>query len=168
MSFPLNDKFYTVKRCGIIPYCKVDAEKYKILLGLKTNYGRYYGDIGGGIKKNETYLNGLIREIFEESSTLIFTNKSEILDALSKSTTIFYHVKDGSSVLIEFLVPIDNCDTYITSFPNYNIKEHCEFRWFNVQKIGGEFQIINFDIKQQLDGSIKPLINQILSSFNLM
>lgn len=156
--------FNNVKRCGIIPYCEIDDNNYKILLGLKTNYGKCYGDIGGGIKKNESYLSGLIREIFEESSTLIFTDSADILDMLSLAKTVVYQTKNNSGLFLEFLVPIIYSEIYVTSFLDHDIKEHCELRWFDVKRVNDKFEIINLT-KQELDGSIKPLIEQILASF---
>jgi hypothetical protein len=172
----INNKEYTVERCGIIPYCKINNDEYKILLGLKSNYGKFYGDLGGGIKKTETYLDGLIREIFEESSRLIFPDVFAILNSLLKCKSIIHHTNSKSrgmtselcnnskSVFIEFLVPIPFSEKYITHFSDYKIQEHLEFRWFDVKRVEYDYRIMNFNIKEQLDGSLKPLINKVLDS----
>ena len=68
--------------------------------------------------------------------------------------------KQEKTVFIEYLTEIPYSHTYITKFLDCDIDEHIELRWFDV--IDGK--IVNFDIKTQLDGSIKPVINAILLS----
>jgi hypothetical protein len=158
----VNNREYYIERCGLIPYCQLGPNEFKILLGLKSNYGKYYGDLGGGVKKIETFHDGLVREIFEESSTLIFSNKDDILNRLPNSGMVLYPTKNPKFAYIEYLVEVQYSTDYITRFLDHNIDEHLEFRWFDV--VDG--QIVNFDIKTQLDGSIKPLIKAILSLLN--
>ena len=157
----LNNKVYFVRRCGMIPFCVTDNNQIKILLGLKSNCGECYGDFGGGISNKETYIDGLIREVFEESGTLLFSDIDSILNILPKSGMIMYETKDktSNSVYIEYLVKITHSNYYITRFLDHNISEHVELRWFNV--IDG--QLTGLDIKKELDGSLKPTINAILS-----
>lgn len=165
----LNEEEYSVERCGIIPYCKINDNEYKFLLGLKSNYGKYYGDFGGGIRKKESYIDGLIREVIEESSTLIFKDGLSIIKQIVTSKLIFHQTKNKfiKTLFIEFLVEIPFSKHYITDFPNYNLfHEHFEVRWIDVKKVGDEF-IINLNIKEELDGSLKPLINQILTSLKM-
>lgn len=166
----LDGQEFIVERCGIIPYCKINDHEYKILLGLKSNYGKYYGDLGGGIKKKETYLDGLIREIFEESSTLIFSNSIAILNGLFKSKVIIHQTNNRfvKSIFMEYLLPVPFSNNYITHFLDHDITEHLEFRWFDVKEVNDEFTIVNFNIKRELDGSLKPLIKSILSSLKMI
>jgi len=155
-TITLNDKQYIVKRCGIILYHKIKEHEYKILLGLKRKYCRY-GDIGGGIKKNEKYINGLIREIQEESSNIIFENKREITKNIVNAKRIFYETKD-KGLYIEYLIECPYSTYYNTHFLDHKIDEHLEFRWFNIKN----GKILDFDIKENLDGSLRPLIDNIL------
>ena len=158
----LNKREYLIERCGLIPYCQTGPNRFKILLGLKSNYGKYYGDLGGGIKKTESFIDGLLREVFEESSKLIFSNYDDILNRLPNSGMILYETKSRKSAFIEYLVEIPYSTDYITRFLDHKIEEHLEFRWFDI----ADGQIMNLDIKTQLDGSIKPLIKAILSLLN--
>ena len=157
----LDDKVYFVRRCGMVPFCMTDTNQIKILLGLKSNCGECYGDFGGGISTKETYIDGLIREVFEESGTLLFQDVDSILKILPKSGMIMYNTKDkaSNSVYIEYLVNISYSNYYITRFLDHKISEHVELRWFDV--IDG--QLTGLDIKKELDGSLKPTINGILS-----
>lgn len=157
----LDDKVYFVRRCGLIPFCVTNDNQIKILLGLKSNCGKYYSDFGGGIKAKETYTDGLIREVFEESETLLFSDVDSILNALPRSGMVMYKTKDetSDSIYIEYLVEITYSNDYITRFLDHNIKEHVEVRWFNII----DEQLIGLDIKKELDGSLKPTIDAILS-----
>ena len=155
----VNNTQFIIERCGLIPYCQVGNNKFKILLGLKSNYGKFYGDLGGGITRKETFLDGLVREVFEESSTLIFKDKDDILNRLPTSAMILYQTKNPKYAYIQYLVEVHYSTDYITRFLDHKITEHLEFRWFDVE----DGVILNFDIKTQLDGSIKPLIEAVLS-----
>ncbi len=166
----LGGQEFTVERCGIIPYCKINDNEYKILLGLKSNYGKYYGDLGGGIKNKETYLDGLIREIFEESSTLIFPNSIAIINGLFKSKVIIHQTNNrfAKTIFMEYLIPVPFSKNYTTHFLDHDITEHVELRWFDVKEVNGKFTIVNFNIKEELDGGLKSLISQILSSLKMI
>jgi len=158
----VNNREFIIERCGLIPYCEISPNKFKILLGLKSNYGQFYGDLGGGVKKIETFHDGLVREVFEESSTLIFSDQDDILNRLPNSGMVLYETKNPKYAYIEYLVQVPYSTDYITRFLDHKIEEHLEFRWFDVE----DGVILNFDIKTQLDGSIKPLIKAILSLLN--
>lgn len=154
-----NEEVFVI-RCGIIPYCKINNNEYKILLGLKSNYGKYYGDLGGGIKRTETYIDGLWREVFEESSTLIFKDKDDFLRRLKESKSTIYRTKNKAikTIYKEYLIEIPFSNNYSNDFLNYGIPEHLELRWFNVKNS----KIVNFNIETQLDAPIRPLIYKIL------
>ena len=117
----VNNREFIIERCGLIPYCQIGPHKFKILLGLKSNYGKCYGDLGGGISMKETFLDGLVREVFEESSSLIFSNKDNILSRLPNSTMILYETKNPKYAYIQYLIKVPYSTNYITRFLDHKI-----------------------------------------------
>lgn len=126
-----------VTRGGIIPFCKVNTHHFRILLGLKKNSRKYYGDFGGGIKKYETITEGITREVKEESGDLFDLNIEKMMDE-RLVPILLYKTKDRSfpTYYVELLVPIAFDETLPEKFISLSIEhEHKYLRWIDIKKI---------------------------------
>lgn len=161
-----EDIDYKVIRCGVIPYHKINNNHIILLMGFKRNYNKYYGDFGGGIGKNEYYINGLIRELTEESNGIFGNEEVFVRNMLNRDDTIEieYITKSKTpSIYLEYLVNVKPYD-FPTWFEEggYN-NEHKYVKWIDVVKINNHFTFKNITLNQ-IDGSIKPLVPEILSA----
>lgn len=159
-----EDNDYKIIRCGVLPYHKINDHHILLLMGFKRNYGKSYGDFGGGIGKNEFYIDGLIRELEEESNGIFGHEKLFVDRFLLRDDTIeIEYITKGKkpAMYLEFLVHVKLYD-----FPTwyeeggYN-DEHQYVKWIDVVRADDHFEFKDIN-RNQIDGSLKPLMNDIL------
>lgn len=145
----IGKEFYSVSRCGIIPYYKINENEYMFLLKVD-EYGGYR-DFGNGINSNETYLNGLYREVFTNAKQpRIFTRQN--WDNSDESVTrIVRKIRSThNNVQLEWLVPIE------LEYGNTRIqKSKGKLEWVNLSRTN-QFTI------QNMDGSLKNMMPSIV------
>lgn len=178
----MNDKFiiynpyiyengiYYVSRCGIIPYCRINDNQFKLLMGRKRHWGSFLGDFGGGVKKHETWLQGLIREVDEESNNIFGPAKDFIEQALCRISTkkMVLVSKRSPSIRIEYLVEVNYNQNYISAFKNFGYNEEIlNLEWISVNKTKGGNCHMPYLINNKLDGTIMPYVDQILDHLRL-
>lgn len=154
-------KSYFVTRCGIIPYAH-DNNKTKLLMARKKHWGSYLGDFGGGIKKHESWLKGLEREVDEESNNIFGNAKDFLAKVLYKLTTrkMVYITKSLKSIWIEFLVEIDCNEDYVSNFARAGDNEEIlRLKWIDANNILDRNSEI---LGNKLDGTIMPFVNHII------
>ena len=160
-----------VIRCGIIPYHKINDDHFIFLMGLKRNYKKYYGDFGGGIKKNEHYMNGLIRELEEESNGIFgdeYLFVQRMLNDLNTREITYLTKSKTPAMYLEYLVYVDHDDYPRKYIEAGNNNEHLFLQWLNVVRDeNGEFRFLG-NTGQYIDGSLKPLMKDILETLNTL
>jgi len=105
---PENRKF---KRAGIIPYTIIEDKKY-FCLGVDSKYGTLT-DFGGGIKKEETFIEGACRELEEESLGIFdFTSEKDIKNITDYSKTIY----DGTTAILFVHVKVNDLNSVVEEF----------------------------------------------------
>jgi hypothetical protein len=157
------------ERCGIIPYAKIGNGHFRILLGMKSNYHMYFGDFGGGVKRYETPLTGLIREVHEESGSVLTDNVTKYIKTAidNPSTYMFtYKTKNRSpSLWIELMVKINYDNNLIDKFAkdvNHD-KEHDYLQWIDIEKgNSNHLQMIGIS-NDQVCACIRPFIPGMIS-----
>jgi len=161
---------YKVVRCGFIPYIQINNDHFKFLMPHKRGYD-VFGDFGGGIHYYETYLQGLSREITEESSGIFGDVDSFLKQSLDNARTqmMVYQTKHVKRQLfLEYLIDIKEDKDYISKFadapPN---EEHEYLKWIDIKRnVNGKFDFTDIQIKIDLCGSLKPLITSILDKLS--
>lgn len=107
----IGKEFYSVLRCGMIPYHKLNDDEYMLLLRVENSDGcKVYSDFGRGIKSNETYLNGLYSEVFTKIKPRIFTrqNWDDIANNDDSIKRVVRKIRCTRNVVhLEWLVPIE-------------------------------------------------------------
>lgn len=160
-------KPYCVTRCGIIPYASVNGD-IKLLMARKKHWGCFLGDFGGGIKKHESWLQGLTREIDEESNNIFGSADDFLTKVLYKLTTkkMIHITKSLKSVWIEFLVEIDYSEDYVNNFARFgNNEEILRLKWLDLDKITDKQSEI---LGNKLDGTIIPFVHSIVEELRLL
>ena len=96
---------------GVLPYSIVDNEIY-FLLGQEDGYNKTFDigqwcEFGGSLDAGENYLEGAVRECYEESMGIL-GNKTQIESAIQREHTVLYHTfkKSGATFLIH--IPFDS------------------------------------------------------------
>lgn len=105
--FNLNMDLKHSIRAGAIIYTKVNNE-ILFCLGVDSQFGDLT-DFGGGVKKNETIIEGGLRELKEESQGVF--NSHLNIEALSKSIAVHSH-----NMLIMFIPVEVNIDEMLETF----------------------------------------------------
>ena len=108
---------------GVLPYSIVGNQIY-FLLGQEDGYNSTFDnnqwcEFGGSLDSGESYLDGAIRECYEESMGIL-GNKAFIEKLVSLEKTVLYHKykKDGATFLIQ--IPFDlNLPILFSRFREY-------------------------------------------------
>lgn len=162
---------YKVIRCGVIPYHKINNNHFLLLMGFKRNYNKYFGDFGGGIKQNEYYISGLIREIKEEANDIFGDPQNFVNNMMIRNDTrrIQYLTKSKiPSIYLEFLVHVQKYDFEAWFEEGGYNAEHKYVTWIDViRDIDNRFIFKNISDKQ-IDGSIRPLIQLIFEELDTL
>lgn len=187
----LEDKIvYQVTRCGIIPYYQIDNDHFMLLMPFKRYYEDYnektfhsvkhllvqnggaFGDFGGGIKTDESYLSGLIREVEEESNNIFGAASSFIKESLLSSRTqlLVYKAKSlQNKIYLEYLIDVKEDRDYVNKYQNNGTNDEHEYvKWQSVKRNHeGIFKFVDIH-KKDIDKAIYPLFYEILKKFKQM
>lgn len=176
---------YQVIRCGIIPYYQIDNDNFMLLMPYKRYYENYdegtfrnvkhllnqnggaFSDFGGGIRKNENYIQGLIREVEEESNNIFDDVSSLINKSLKDSRTqmIIYKTKSPhNKIYLEYLIDIKEDKDYINKFKDNGINDEHEYiKWQSIKRDEkGNLHFLDLD-KNIVDKAIYPIFFSIVN-----
>jgi len=179
---------YQVIRCGIIPYYQIDDDNFMLLMPFKRYYENYdrktfndvkhlliqnggaFSDFGGGIRSNENYIQGLTREVEEESNNIFEDVSSLINKSLEDSRTqlLVYKTKSRhNKIYLEYLIDIKEDNDYINKFKNNGINDEHEYiKWQSVKRNKkGELEFIDID-KNMVDKAIYPIFFGIIDKLD--
>jgi len=118
LNFPYNNLYFSFKcttgevshpknflRAGVIPFTIKEDKKY-FCLGIDAKYGTLT-DFGGGVKRNEHFLNAACRELEEESLGIFDFRSNECMEKLNSNSLTIH---DNNTAIIFVNVNIDNMD----------------------------------------------------------
>lgn len=116
------DEFSYIQRVGCIIRYPSDSEPRTYHYVLNRSNLNYLSDFGGGIRRNESWIDGFSRECVEECPWM----KEDILGLIHNTsiTQLFLEITKGHTCKLLFLITLPQMPTFLSRFyPTEEVKE---------------------------------------------